>query len=146
MRATTRICKTCRVEKPMDDFPLQGYGDFRRKECKVCWSVREQRRQRTWREKRRAWKWTAQERAISRLPTAQQANARRLLTVERARQAVSHAIRSGRLIRPTTCQDCGQSHPRIEGHHHDYTEPLSVIWLCHPCHVSWHRPARKQSV
>lgn len=141
-----RVCRKCEVEKPIGSFPLQGQGEYRRKDCKLCWSARQAFRQQTRAERQAAWLARRAEQRIRRLPPEDQDYARRLLATTRARRQVAAAVRSGRLIRPQTCQDCGLAHPRIEAHHHDYTEPLSVIWLCHPCHVSWHRPARKQSV
>lgn len=52
----------------------------------------------------------------------------------RAHIIVQGAIRTGRLIRPSQCVDCGHS-GRIEGHHPDYSKPLEVQWLCKPCHA-----------
>lgn len=51
-----------------------------------------------------------------------------------ARTAVKRAIKSGVLSRPDTCDHCGGSATRIEGHHPDYSKPLKVLWLCRPCH------------
>ena len=49
----------------------------------------------------------------------------------RARNAVSYAIASGKLVR-LPCVVCGN--PKSQGHHHDYSKPLDVEWLCHKCH------------
>jgi ribosomal protein L37AE/L43A len=35
---------------------------------------------------------------------------------------------------PPVCEGCGKP-VRLEKHHHDYSRPLAVIWLCKPCHV-----------
>lgn len=51
-----------------------------------------------------------------------------------ARQAVSRAIKSEKLFKPNSCMDCKQISPIIHGHHADYNKPLSVEWLCPPCH------------
>jgi len=51
----------------------------------------------------------------------------------KARRAVSHAIRSGHLIRSTECAACHKS-CKPEAHHEDYAKPLDVEWLCNPCH------------
>jgi hypothetical protein len=49
-----------------------------------------------------------------------------------ARNAVSNAIRDGRLVRGA-CSKCG-SEERVQGHHYDYSKPLDVEWLCFKCH------------
>ena len=54
-----------------------------------------------------------------------------------ARTILGHAVRDGKLERPTSCDACG----RIcipDGHHTDYNKPLSVIWLCSFCHGHIH--------
>lgn len=54
----------------------------------------------------------------------------------RARKVVDAALVAGVLERPHVCSGCGcdDSEHRIEAHHHDYSKPLDVIWLCTPCH------------
>jgi len=49
------------------------------------------------------------------------------------------AIKSGKLVRPDRCEDCGKKADRIEGHHEDYDKPLQVAWLCPLCHGKRHR-------
>ena len=39
---------------------------------------------------------------------------------------------------PTTRRSCGQTHELIEAHHHDYSKPLDVEWLCPHCHARAH--------
>lgn len=55
----------------------------------------------------------------------------------RAHKAVYAAVQSGRLIRPASCERCGQS-AKVEGHHEDYNKPLEVNWLCRACHTAIH--------
>jgi hypothetical protein len=66
----------------------------------------------------------------------------------RARWRVADAIRSGRLVRPSTCSECGVDpgvdelgRSRVEAHHDRYDDPLVVRWLCRPCHIDEHRSA-----
>lgn len=49
----------------------------------------------------------------------------------KARQKLSNAIRDKRITR-TPCIKCGD--PKSQGHHHDYSKPLDVTWLCFKCH------------
>lgn len=50
----------------------------------------------------------------------------------RARNAVSNALRDGRLFRQP-CKVCGTT-VRVQAHHHDYSKPLDVEWLCFQHH------------
>lgn len=53
----------------------------------------------------------------------------------KARQAVSNAIRDGRMF-PMPCIVCGKN---AEAHHPDYSQPLYVIWLCTTHHREVHK-------
>lgn len=55
----------------------------------------------------------------------------------RARDALNGAIRRGRIKKPSRCEECG-AHRKLHGHHHDYSKPLDVEWLCPPCHARRH--------
>jgi hypothetical protein len=61
----------------------------------------------------------------------------------RVRALVAAALRDGRLTRPDACEQCG-----IEGkpqaHHHDYSKPLEVEWLCERCHTNHHLAMRPE--
>lgn len=53
------------------------------------------------------------------------------------RSLVSHAVKTGKLIRPDNCSSCNVK-CKPEGHHKDYNKPLEVIWLCKNCHEKLH--------
>lgn len=48
-----------------------------------------------------------------------------------ARQALSNAVRDGKVIRQP-CVACGN--PKSQGHHTDYAKQLDVVWMCFKCH------------
>jgi hypothetical protein len=55
---------------------------------------------------------------------------------QKAHNMVSHAIKSGRLVREPCCR-CGNE--KTVAHHEDYDQPLVVMWLCQPCHKQRHK-------
>ena len=60
-----------------------------------------------------------------------------------AHQIWMYALRKKVVIRPSECKRCGNSSGKIEGHHSDYTKPLSVEWLCKRCHTDEHTRLRR---
>ena len=68
-------------------------------------------------------------------------------TITKARSAQSllaYHIKAGNIIKPDTCEECGQK-KRIEGAHYNYDEPLKVRWLCRSCHVKWDKSDPKNA-
>jgi hypothetical protein len=65
---------------------------------------------------------------------------------ELARVTLQRAVRAGDVVRPDRCSRCGNEPPpgrAINGHHHDYSKPLDVEWLCEKCHTAHHRKVRR---
>jgi hypothetical protein len=58
----------------------------------------------------------------------------------RAVRAVRAAVRSGELVRGACYAAGPRCLGRIEGHHHDYSKPLDVVWTCR----RHHRPLDRQ--
>lgn len=48
-------------------------------------------------------------------------------------------------LTPEPCQACGTTTDG-QKHHHDYSKPLDVEWLCRGCHGALHTLERLQSV
>lgn len=55
----------------------------------------------------------------------------------KAYKTIETAIRNGEFGRPDECEKCGKK-GKIHGHHHDYSKPLEVQWLCPKCHIHVH--------
>lgn len=51
--------------------------------------------------------------------------------------ALKRAVKSGVIVRPTICSECGKE-DKIHAHHDNYNHPLVVRWLCDRCHKNWH--------
>ena len=58
----------------------------------------------------------------------------------KAYSAVQHALAKGTLVRPDNCSSCDETKP-VDAHHHDYSKPLDVQWVCRQCHAEEHRIA-----
>jgi len=56
----------------------------------------------------------------------------------KAREKVQKAIKSGRLVNPDFCKECGRRTSRLHAHHKNYSYPLKVEWLCVGCHRKRH--------
>lgn len=54
-----------------------------------------------------------------------------------ARLAVARAVKKGQIRKSETCYFCA-SPERLQAHHHDYSKPLDVFWLCSACHGKLH--------
>ena len=67
-------------------------------------------------------------------------------TVKKARSAQSllaYHVKSGNILRPHICEECGCDNKKIEGAHKNYENPLDVRWLCRSCHVRWDKKEPK---
>lgn len=58
-----------------------------------------------------------------------------------AQAALASAIKRG-LIERKPCEICGKA--EVDGHHHDYDQPLAVRWLCRRHHRQLHAELRKR--
>ena len=54
-----------------------------------------------------------------------------------ARSRVYEAIKSGKLIKPSTCIICNKER-YLNAHHLDYKQPLNIMWVCASCHKKIH--------
>lgn len=58
-------------------------------------------------------------------------------TKRQAASLLNRAINRGDVKRPGICSKCPRTLDVI-GHHHDYSKPLEVEWLCSRCHGKAH--------
>lgn len=125
-------CFKCGVEKPLEDFYRHRMmADGHLGKCKDCTKL-DMRVDRQTKPRVREY-----DRQRATLPH-RIAQARRITTAWRKKhpeRAAAH-LKAGRakLEKPALCEGCGLSR-RLEKHHHDYSKPLLVVWLCKPCHA-----------
>lgn len=133
----TKICTGCGRDLPLSAFnKTKNSKDGLQSTCRECCSEYNRKRYAANKEKFKAdvrkYKKENPEKVLeTRLKTCNKAP-----TQKNAYKVVEAALRSGALIKPDTCSGCGckSDEHRIEAHHHDYSKPLDVIWLCTPCH------------
>jgi hypothetical protein len=133
-------CKSCGKTKPMSDFyASSNSSDGAQRCCKKCDNARV-----------RAYRGTAvgADRHIMYARERYRETAARCIKSaaewvlnnpekHKAQAAVHNAIRDGRVVRPSLCQECGKD-CKPHAHHDDYSRRLDVRWLCASCHRSFH--------
>lgn len=157
--STSKLCTSCHSTKPITAFHRRREGyQPKCKECTLAYNrqyraanrndiaaqdkVRSGRfktpegraKRAAYQRNRRRSNPAADRSARRQLPSYGVAYTKRTPEAARAHSAVQRALKSGRLVRPTACTNCGRSDSRIEGAHLDYSKPLDVIWLCAMCH------------
>lgn len=65
---------------------------------------------------------------------------------QNVRDELNSAVKTGKVTKPTHCEDCKTEPKRLEGHHEDYSKPLEVIWLCTPCHAKADKVLRARGI
>lgn len=133
----SKSCFKCGATKPLDAFYAHpGMADGRIGKCKECnkKDVRENYAAR----RAQYHAYEARRNALESRKTQLAESTRRARAAHpdkyRARTALNNAVRDGRVIK-APCQ-CGCL--EVEGHHHDYSKPLDVEWLCFRCHRAEH--------
>lgn len=162
-------CKGCDAEKPESEF-YRTWNNKPTCKCKVCIRARSKAYRKEHPERCRAaasrWYRANREYAIRRSVLGRRnriatdpefaahsrewhrVNARdrnkdpEIRFQRQAQGKVRYAILTGRLTRPEICEQCGCV-CKPHGHHEDYSQPLTVKWLCRACHArTWTYMAR----
>ena len=130
-------CFRCGLKKSLSQFyrhPRMADGHLNK--CKACAKIDVSKNYRV-----NIDHYVNYERARAKLPKRKELRLktqqkRRLLRPGRYRaaNAVSNAIRDGRLMR-LACEICGGT---AQAHHDDYRKPLDVRWLCRAHHLAVH--------
>ena len=145
-----KTCSTCKASKPLTEFYRSGGFLSSCKECKRAYA-RANRAKRVdyYRQFDRDRHANNQSRrdydhAQSRQWRKDNPKRHAQLTAEwrlrnpekyQAHIILNNAKNSGK-ISPMSCAHC--DNPKTDAHHHDYSRPLDVTWLCHRCHAQRH--------
>lgn len=139
----TKICRTCKIEKSVNDFHFTRKDNYYCLDCKVCHCAikREMRKSGKWLKTERNKNVSEQQREKvkqKRLADRQNINYKEFQKKKfRAQDAARRAIKKGVISRSETCHSCGKE-KKTDAHHDDYDRPLDVIFLCRSCHLALH--------
>ena len=143
-----KLCTKCHQSLPIDQFYLsRGRPMGRCKKCHIAisriWAVAHPDKMRAYarvsmrkrwerdpdkvRARLRAWR-------LSHPDHDAKVEAMRKPGAREAKAAILRAFRSGALVRPGACSECGAD-CKPDAHHPDYSKPLDVVWLCRTCHA-----------
>lgn len=116
-------CRTCKAKKPFATYhKCSNNPDGLQYSCKPCRNA-----------SRRA--------AYAKNPEREKARQKKIRDTSVQKRAARKLINSSKILglieHPDHCQLCGVV-GAVEGHHPDYDEPHTVIWLCRPCHLRHH--------
>lgn len=153
-----KTCFKCGIAKPLSEFYLHPkMGDGHLNKCKSCtkkdatnhrenkiddpdWVEQERARCRDKAARHRAAGTAKQTSNICKKKWAE-ANQHKV----KAERLAKDAVQRGELTPAEACDNCSGKQT-LEMHHHDYSRPLAVVWLCIPCHKYLHRKQRNVPV
>ena len=133
----TKKCSECGRELPLSEFNKnRSNKDGLQDRCRECFSRYNKARYAANKEKTREAVRKYREENPENVLVTRLRICEKSPTSKNAYRAVEQALKCGVIEKPRTCSGCGcpDTEHRIEAHHHDYSKPLDVIWLCTPCH------------
>lgn len=133
-----KTCTKCGTEKPLTEYhKKKRMADGHMNQCKVC--VRKVWLKYRWDNIERRRKYDVERGAQPQRREKKKAYYARWRKEHpekyKAHWTLNNAIRSGKMQRQP-CTECGRED--THAHHHDYSKPLDVEWLCPPCHAKRH--------
>lgn len=152
----SKVCFKCGVEKPLTDFyKHKRMADGHLNKCKECnkkdviknrednveyyRQYDKDRSKLAHRVEARA-EYAKTEVGSENIKKAKASYIKKNPKIRKAHNAVSNALRDGKLKKAKYCESplCENPDGYVEAHHCDYNKPLEVVWLCDRCHKDWH--------
>ena len=130
-------CSACGQVKPLSEFNKhKGKKDGLQDRCRSCFSKYNKRRYLLQKEETKDRVRKYREENIENIFETRMRMCEKNPSQKNAREAVSLAIQLGYIEKPDHCLGCGRpgSESRVTAHHHDYSKPLEVVWVCSKCH------------
>jgi len=129
----TKWCFKCHETKPINDFYRhKAMADGRLGKCKACTKSDVRTHYRNTLPARKAYEQRRFQQRARKAAAIRYQKRHRIENPDKyvARNAVRNAVRDGRI----TKQPCKCGETKVQAHHHDYSKPLDVEWLCFRCH------------
>jgi hypothetical protein len=136
MDCVKKTCFKCSRELPLQEFyKHKAMADGHLGKCKDCTKRDSSARYEAKREECSRQAKERNNRPEVRAKWADKQRRQRARHPERyqARTKLGNAVRDRRIIKPKICDGCKEEKP-LQAHHHDYSKPLDVRWLCFACH------------
>ena len=133
----TKVCSSCGQEKPFSEFNKNRRSkDGLQDKCRSCFS--RYNKARYWADPQRFKDSVRKyrEENLENTFVTRMEMCKRKPCEKNAREAVNLAVKLGYIEKPDHCLGCGKSdsESRVTAHHHDYSKPLEVVWVCSKCH------------
>ena len=134
----SKKCPACKSKKLLAKFSKNGFKkDGLSNQYKDCQAAYYQ----SHKEEAAAYRQTGAGKVTHRRNSARQRQ--RYPEKIKAHDAVSNAVRSGKIKRSVFCEECGLS-VKTEGHHEDYGRLMEIDWFCKKCHTSIHKKVKNK--
>lgn len=133
-----KTCRRCSTSKPLTEFYAHSQmGDRHLSVCKECVKARVKKHRSENDSVREYDRWRYQTQTGRKQKAIEVARNWRKKRPDayKAQTALNNAVRDGRIIKQP-CSVCGES--KTHAHHHDYSKPLDVEWLCAKHHHRKH--------
>ncbi|ELY4027185.1 hypothetical protein SMY33_003700 [Cronobacter malonaticus] len=134
-----KVCSRCHQQKEERDFQIRrASNDGLTAACRSCLSKYDKARAGLPHRISARKEYQSSEHGRERCNAAKKRFIQRNPWKRKAHIIVGNFLRDGKIKRPLQCEQCG-SKCKPQAHHCDYSKPTDVMWLCHECHVEWHR-------